>query len=94
MALERPIRLAEGDRGGGASRPLSDFRHQAYYFIKRSMDIVGSLLFLACTLPFYALIAIAIKINSPGPVFLPTLARAVAEEFSMLEIPHHGDQRG
>ncbi|HEV8379720.1 MAG TPA: sugar transferase [Tepidisphaeraceae bacterium] len=69
MALERPIRLAKVIEAAGRPRPLSDFRHQAYYFTKRAMDIVGSLLFLAFTLPFYPLIALAIKINSPGPVF-------------------------
>ena len=40
-----------------------------YFFTKRTMDIVGSLAFLAFTLPLYPLIAIAIKINSRGPVF-------------------------
>src|SRR5258706_13015858 len=69
MALERPIRLEKVIEAAGRPRALSDFRHQTYYFTKRTMDIVGSLMFLICTLPFYALIAIAIKLNSPGPVF-------------------------
>jgi len=69
QALERPIRLAKVIEAAGRPRPLSDFRHQAYIFTKRAMDIVGSLLFLLFTLPFYLFIAIAIKINSPGPVF-------------------------
>jgi lipopolysaccharide/colanic/teichoic acid biosynthesis glycosyltransferase/carbonic anhydrase/acetyltransferase-like protein (isoleucine patch superfamily) len=69
MALERPIRLAKVIEAAGRPRPLSDFRHQVYYFTKRSMDIIGSMLFLAFTLPFYVFFAIAIKINSPGPVF-------------------------
>jgi lipopolysaccharide/colanic/teichoic acid biosynthesis glycosyltransferase len=69
MALERPIRLAKVIEAAGRPRPLSDFRQQAYVFTKRAIDIVGSLAFLLFTLPFYAFIAIAIKINSPGPVF-------------------------
>jgi lipopolysaccharide/colanic/teichoic acid biosynthesis glycosyltransferase/NDP-sugar pyrophosphorylase family protein len=69
MALERPIRLAKVIEAAGRPRPLSDFRQQAFIFTKRMMDIVGSLLFLAFTLPFYPLLAIAIKISSPGPVF-------------------------
>jgi lipopolysaccharide/colanic/teichoic acid biosynthesis glycosyltransferase len=73
MTMERPIRLAKVIEAAGRPRPLSDFRHQAYYFIKRTMDIVGSLLFLAFTLPFYPFIALAIKINSPGPVFFSHL---------------------
>ena len=69
MALERPIRLAKVIEAAGRPRPLSDFRQQAFIFTKRAMDILGSLLFLAFTLPLYPLIAIAIKLNSPGPVF-------------------------
>jgi lipopolysaccharide/colanic/teichoic acid biosynthesis glycosyltransferase len=69
MAFERPIRLEKVIEAAGRPRPLSDFRHQAYIFTKRAMDIVGSLLFLAFTLPIFPLLAIAIKINSPGPVF-------------------------
>ncbi|HEY3356117.1 MAG TPA: sugar transferase, partial [Polyangia bacterium] len=36
---------------------------------KRLMDIAGSMLGLAMTLPLYPLIAAAIKLDSPGPVF-------------------------
>src|SRR5678809_1021762 len=69
QALERPIRLAKVIEAAGRPRPLSDFRQLAYVFIKRTMDIAGSLAFILFTLPFYLFIAIAIKINSPGPVF-------------------------
>jgi lipopolysaccharide/colanic/teichoic acid biosynthesis glycosyltransferase len=69
IALERPIRLEKVIEAAGRPRPLSDFRHQAYYFTKRAMDIVGSLAFMAFTLPLYPLIALAIKINSRGSVF-------------------------
>ncbi|HUP02836.1 MAG TPA: sugar transferase [Bryobacteraceae bacterium] len=37
--------------------------------IKRSMDIVGSLLALAIDLPLFVVIALAIKLTSRGPVF-------------------------
>jgi len=69
MVLERPIRLEKVIEAAGRSRPLSDLRQQGYFVIKRAMDIVGSLMFLAFSLPLYPFIAVAIKINSPGPVF-------------------------
>src|SRR5690606_668436 len=37
--------------------------------IKRTIDIAGSLTGLAFTLPLYLPIALAIKLDSPGPVF-------------------------
>ena len=36
---------------------------------KRVMDVISSTIGLAVTLPFYPLIALAIKLDSPGPVF-------------------------
>jgi exopolysaccharide biosynthesis polyprenyl glycosylphosphotransferase len=39
------------------------------FCIKRALDIVLSLIGLALTLPFWPLIALAVKISSPGPVF-------------------------
>ncbi len=38
-------------------------------FIKRTIDIVVSLIVLILMLPLFIIIAIAIKLNSPGPVF-------------------------
>jgi exopolysaccharide biosynthesis polyprenyl glycosylphosphotransferase len=38
-------------------------------FIKRVMDVVGAAVLLLVTAPFFALIALLIKRNSPGPVF-------------------------
>lgn len=49
--------------------PLHALRHQAYLAAKRAMDAMGALVFLGMTLPFYPLIALAIKLNSPGPIF-------------------------
>ena len=48
-------RQAEAKRASGA--------------LKRTMDIVGSLLALLCALPFFAAIALAIKSTSKGPIF-------------------------
>jgi len=39
-----------------------------YFWCKRCMDIVLSLLFLIITLPLFLLIALLIKVDSPGPV--------------------------
>lgn len=38
-------------------------------FIKRGVDIVGSLLFLSAVLPLFPLIALAIRLSSKGPIF-------------------------
>jgi lipopolysaccharide/colanic/teichoic acid biosynthesis glycosyltransferase len=38
-------------------------------FIKRVFDFIGSLFLLAALLPLFGLIAILIKLDSPGPVF-------------------------
>ncbi len=38
-------------------------------FLKRSMDVAGSLVLLMVTAPLFGLIALAIKLDSPGPVF-------------------------
>ena len=37
--------------------------------IKRAMDVVGALIGLALTAPFILLAAVAIKLDSPGPIF-------------------------
>lgn len=50
--------------------PLSSLRPRAYAVAKRAIDIVGALLMIALTLPLFPLIALAIKLNSPGgPIF-------------------------
>lgn len=42
---------------------------RAVRFTKRLMDVVGSAVGLTVTLPLYPLIAIAIYLDSPGPIF-------------------------
>jgi exopolysaccharide biosynthesis polyprenyl glycosylphosphotransferase len=39
------------------------------FLIKRTMDLLGATLFLTFSFPIYIAIAIAIKLDSPGPVF-------------------------
>src|SRR3989344_280747 len=46
-----------------------------YNFIKRIMDIIGSICGLIILFPILLLIALAIKIDSPGPVFADTPKR-------------------
>jgi len=48
--------------------PLRPFSLMAVYVLKRPLDIIGSLIGLLLTLPLYFLIALAIKLDSPGPV--------------------------
>lgn len=54
--------------------------------LKRSVDIAGSIVCLVLVAPLLALIAIAIKLSSPGPVFFrqPRIGRA-GREFVMLK---------
>lgn len=44
-------------------------KHTAYLIIKRAFDVVVSFLALLILSPFFAILAILIKIDSPGPVF-------------------------
>lgn len=45
------------------------------YFLKRTIDIFGSLIFLAVLSPILFLTALAIKVDSPGPIFADTPMR-------------------
>ena len=45
-------------------------KHSWQYGVKRVIDIAGSLLILALSTPIWLLIALAIKLDSPGPVLL------------------------
>lgn len=50
---------------------FADLKHyrEAQMIMKRAGDIVGASLGLLLTLPFWPIIALAIKLTSPGPVF-------------------------
>jgi len=69
--LEDTARAYEGQRPMAFphNTPFSRFRIRLYMATKRVIDIVGSLIGLGITLPFYPLIILAIKLSSPGPVF-------------------------
>lgn len=47
---------------------LRELNALAYELIKRLIDIIGALLLLFISLPFMVLIAVLIKLSSPGPV--------------------------
>lgn len=42
-------------------------RHRGRLALKRSLDVAGSALFLAATLPLLCLIAVLVRLDSPGP---------------------------
>jgi lipopolysaccharide/colanic/teichoic acid biosynthesis glycosyltransferase len=44
--------------------------HRSVRIIKRAFDLIGSTVGLAVTLPFYPVIAAAIYLDSPGPIFI------------------------
>lgn len=50
---------------------FADLKHyrEAQLIMKRAVDILGAVVGLLLTLPFWPLIALLIKLNSPGPVF-------------------------
>lgn len=48
---------------------LDYLRSQGYYFLKRSLDILGSFIGLLLGFPFLALISLLIKLDSQGPIF-------------------------
>ena len=45
-------------------------KKRLYFLCKRCMDIVLSVLFLTLTFPLLLLVAVLIKVDSPGPVLL------------------------
>jgi lipopolysaccharide/colanic/teichoic acid biosynthesis glycosyltransferase len=50
-------------------RPRSVLKAQGALWLKRGLDIVGSLLMLALLSPLFLAIAILVKLSSPGPIF-------------------------
>jgi len=59
--------LHHGD--GSAQAGLTALRHQARAdTVRRGRDVVLSLLLLCCTLPLLLIVALLIKLESPGPV--------------------------
>ena len=63
--------------------------------LKRALDIVFSSLVLILLSPLLALIAIAIKLDSPGPGLLFLGAhRQEGPRLPLHQVPHHGPRRG
>ena len=50
-------------------RSTQDFREYAYERAKRLLDLAGGVLLLLAFTPVFLVIAIAIKLSSPGPIF-------------------------
>ncbi len=49
--------------------------HRSVRIVKRAIDVIGSSVGLAVTLPLYPVIAAAIYLESPGPIFYPADTR-------------------
>jgi lipopolysaccharide/colanic/teichoic acid biosynthesis glycosyltransferase len=50
-----------------------NYIHPATMMAKRSFDVIGASIGLLLTLPFFPLIMLATKMNSPGPIFFKQL---------------------
>jgi len=67
-SIDRHIHL-ESVLENPSTPALTPFVFGIFRFTKRFVDIVGSLVALILTVPFYPFVALAIKLNSPGPIF-------------------------
>ncbi len=68
FSVDRPIRL-ETVLEAGSIPALRGFRFTLFRVAKRAVDLVGAFAFLCVTLWAFPVIALAIKLSSPGPVF-------------------------
>jgi lipopolysaccharide/colanic/teichoic acid biosynthesis glycosyltransferase len=64
--LRDPTRVADARFEG--ARSAHDSRLATYLCLKRGLDILGALFGIALCLPLWAIIVIAIKLDSPGPI--------------------------
>jgi len=75
-------KLSSGQRDGGTAVGAAPFSHESfelpmgiepkrvrYAFVKRVADIVVSFILLLLLLPLFIVLAIAVKLSGPGPVF-------------------------
>lgn len=60
---------SDGVRGYPAIPARSVVKARGALWLKRVLDIVGSLLALAVLSPIFLLIAVLVKVSSPGPIF-------------------------
>ncbi len=67
--LERPLRDEGPEDSSTSATVLADSDRVSRSVLKRSIDIALSFQLLTFLLPFFIVIAIAIKVSSPGPVF-------------------------
>lgn len=69
------------------SKKFSTWRRFSYpIFLKRGLDVVFSAAVLALVAPLFPLVAIALKINSPGPLFYGARRQGLGgKEFSCLK---------
>jgi len=82
--------LQRGEYVPGQGAPLFELRPPVLtgwdWLVKRGFDLVGSALVLVVGLPLWVLIALAIKLDSGGPVFFVDRRIGVGErEFGMLK---------
>jgi len=82
--------LQRGEYVPGQGAPLFELRPPVLtgwdWIVKRGFDLVGSVLVFVVGLPLWLLIAIAIKLDSRGPVFFVDRRIGVGErEFGMLK---------
>ena len=67
--------LTSLDVGGLGGIPMIGVRELSIggsqLFVKRTMDVIISLVGLILLFPFFIIIAIAIQLDSPGPAFSP-----------------------
>ena len=74
LSVQACIHATQPDGEAEASSPLPtmdapwSMRRQAYTVMKRALDILGSFVLLALLLPLFAVIALLVKLTSPGPV--------------------------
>ena len=68
------------------TEPRIDFRQAAYFGLKRTLDVAGSLTLLAILAPLLVLIATVLKLTSKGPVlFRQARIGRMAQPFTMLK---------
>jgi exopolysaccharide biosynthesis polyprenyl glycosylphosphotransferase len=67
----RVARIRSADLSGAPAITLSTRRHHSPWklAIKRAIDIIGALVAMLVTIPLWIVVAVAIKLDSPGPVF-------------------------
>ncbi len=63
---------------------LKEGQKNNYYVMKRIFDLVFAVIILLATLPFWILIAAAIKLTSPGPVFFRQVRLGLNEKSYVL----------